>query len=535
MNLPPSDSRPVPHSGDDPRMRGLAPADRERLFAAARAIRDRRADIADAKIAEVLLHAPDFPEALRLRGILRTALGRHDEAIAILSRLQATAPADPLVLTDLGNALAAANRIEDALAQWRRATELAPGQPMPWFNLGRNLQLRGDTEAALAALERATALAPHLLPAWVLQGDALAHLGRFDAADAAYRRALQLHTACGDAWRGLANIKTRPLGEADRARLQAALARPDVAETDRIAMGYALGKLLEDQGRYRDAFTALADANHRLRRAAPWDARAFHSHVDAVIAACASLAPAPDPSFGTEAIFIVGMPRTGSTLVEQILAAHPDVEGASELPDLDEVLTEESTRRGRPFPHWIAEASLADWRRLGEDYLRRTARWRNRRPRFTDKMPENWRYVGVLPAMLPGATVIDVRRDPVEVGWSCFKQPFYRLPHFSCDFGDIGAYWRDCTRALDAWRSRPGLRLHQLSYEALVAEPEREIAGLVAACGLRFDPACLEFHRAQRSVRTPSASQVRERLRADTARAAHYGALLAPLVAALLG
>ncbi|HET7125787.1 MAG TPA: sulfotransferase, partial [Lysobacter sp.] len=315
--------------------------------------------------------------------------------------------------------------------------------------------------------------------------------------------------------------------------LRMQLARGDIGEEDRIAMAYALGAGEEAHGNYDSAFAALSDANARLRRRAPWSRAAFEGFVDAMLAATESL-PAPrDPDLGREAIFIVGMPRSGSTLFEQILAAHPQVEGASELPELGEVIQNESKRRGKPFPQWIPDATADDWERMGRDYLQRTARWRSSKPRFSDKMPENWKLAGVLRAMLPGATVIETRRDPLETAWSCFRQPFYQLPHFSCDFDDIAACLSGSERAMDAIRARDPQYVHLFRYEELLADPEGRVRALLDACRLSFDPACLEFHHAARSVRTASAAQVRQPLRNDTARAAHYGARLDPLRSAL--
>jgi tetratricopeptide (TPR) repeat protein len=510
-------------------MAGLPAAEIQRMHAAARAIRDGALDDAGHLLTAVLAAVPEHPEALRLLGLLHNRRRHPADACAVLVRALARSPDDALLLSDFGNAQMACGDADAAFASWRRACDVAPEQPMPWFNLGRNLQLQGRSEAAADALQQACRLAPDLLPAAVLLGDALVHLGRFDAAADSYRSALRIHPACGDAWRGLSNIKTRPLPDADGERLAALLARDDVREDDRIAMGYALGKYEEDRGRYPRAFAALATANALLRRRAPWSARAFDAYVEAALAATAKL-PAPlDPELGHEAIFVVGMPRSGSTLVEQILAAHPQVEGASELPDLGELIQQESLRRQQPYPQWVRQASAADWHRLGLEYLRRTARWRERRPRFTDKMPENWKHTGILRAMLPGATVLEARRDPLETGWSCFRQQFYQLPHFSCDLGDIATCLRGCERAMDAWRARDPRRIHLLRYEDLLADPENRIRDLLAACDLAFDPACLDFHRATRSVRTASAAQVREPLRRDTARAVHYGEMLEPL------
>lgn len=520
-------------SSDDPRMAGLSAPAIAAIRAAAQAIRGGDAEQGLRRLDEVLALSPGHPEALWLAGIAHNARGRHVEACTALQRAHVQRPRDALLLIDLGNAQQGCGERDAARASWRRASELAPTHPMPWFNLGRNLQLEGRTTPAIDALSRAAELAPDFIPARILLGDALVHAGRFDDADAQYREALWRNPACGDAWRGLANMKTRPLSDEDREQLALNHDRPDVAEPDRVAMGYALGKVCEDHGRYAEALAALQAANARLRQHKPWDAIGFRARIDDLITATASL-PAPrDPALGQEAILVVGMPRSGSTLFEQVLAAHPQVEGASELPDLGNVIDAESARRGQPFPQWVADADADDWHRLGQDYLQRTARWRERRPRFTDKMPENWFHAGVLRAMLPGAAVLDTRRDPLETAWSCFKQHFYRLPHFSCDFDDIAAFLHDCERAMDAWRRRDPEHVRVQSYEALVRDPEAEVRALLAFCKLPFEPSCLAFHAADRSVRTASAAQVRQPLQAGTARAQKYGALLDPLRDAL--
>lgn len=514
-------------------MAGL-PADAvPRMHAAARAIRDGAVAPAEKLLNEVLGTTPEHPEALRLYGILHNRCGRHGDARAVLQRALAQRPEDAQVLNDLGSAQYACGEREAAFASWRRACALAPQEPMPWYNLGRNLQLEGATEQAIEALQRACALAPDFLPASILLGDAFLHLGRFDESAAQYRAALRLHPACGDAWRGLANIKTRPLSDDDREQLSLQFRRADIAEQDRIAIGYALGKACEDQQRYPEAFAALSESNERMRRIAPWNAVAFRGFVDKMIAASETLPEPLDPQLGHETILIVGLPRSGSTLFEQILAAHPQVEGASELPDLDEVIRDESTRRGKPFSRWLPDATAQDWQRLGRDYLQRTARWRESRPRFTDKMPENWLYAGVLRAMLPGARILDTRRDPLETAWSCFKQQFYRSPHFSCALTDVAAYLRDCERAMSHWQRADPQRIRTQSYEALLADPESQIRELLAFCDLPFDARCLDYHLTSRSVRTASASQVLQPLRRDTARAAQYGTLLDPLRKAL--
>lgn len=533
MSRYPAPGSPPTREASDPRVVGLPETIVAQLHHAARCIRDGDAVAAQATLAALVAQTQAHPEALRLLGLLQLRQRRATDAIATLRRALTQWPDDALLRSDLASALAASGDLDGALASWRKATELDPAQGMPWFNLGRQLQLRGDSADAASALAQAVVAMPAFLPAHILLGDALAHLGRFDEASARYRAALALAPACGDAWRGLANIKTRALGDNDRTAMRALLDAAETAENDRIAIGFAIGKAEEDAGRYAEALAALQRANALQRSRAPWREVALRDYVDQALAATIKLPKPPNPDFGREAIFIVGLPRSGSTLLEQMLSTHPKVEGASELPDLGDVLVAESNRRGQPWPHWIGKATAQDWLRLGRDYLKRTARWRQHKPRHTDKLPENWKFVGVLRAMLPGAHIIDMRRDPLETAWSCYKQQFYQLPHFGCDFADLAAYLHHCERALDAWRERDPQHIHVQHYEALVARPEAELRSVLAAIGLDFAPSCLDFAHATRSVRTASAAQVREPLRADTARAPRYGALLDPLRAEL--
>ena len=517
----------------DPRMAGLPPAVVALVHAGARALRDGQPRQAEPMLLQACAQAPTHPEPLRYLAILQLHTRRAPMAMQTLQRALAIAPDDALLLCDLGTAQSASGDIEAALVSWDCACHLDPAQPMPWFNLGRNLQQLGRTDAAIAALQQASVLAPELLPAKILLGDALVHAGRFDEAATHYRAALRLQPACGDAWRGLSNIKTHALDAADAQPLQAQLQRRDIADSDRVAMGHALGKLQEDHGQHREAHAAFVAANAVQARLTPWSRQSFERYVEQALAATRDLPPPRDPGLGHEVIFIVGQPRSGSTLFEQILAAHPEVEGASELPDLGIVIQRESIRRGMPYPQWIPQATAADWHRLGRDYLERTARWRVERPRFTDKLPENWKHAGILRAMLPGATVIETRRDPLETAWSCFRQQFYSQPHFANDLDDIVAHLRGCERAMETWRARDPARIRLHRYEDLLADPEARIRTLLDDCGLAFDPACLAHHEARRSVRTASAAQVRQPLRHDTARTEAYGALLNPLRTAL--
>lgn len=279
-------------------------------------------------------------------------------------------------------------------------------------------------------------------------------------------------------------------------------------------------------------------ANDSVRAAQPWDSAGFARHLADLQSVFASrpTAQAQAAAQGREVIFLVGMPRSGSTLVEQVLAAHSAVEGASELPYLGLVIEAESRRRGLAFPGWVDRATSEDWTRLGQDYLRMHQRWRNSRPIATDKLPDNWRLVGAICAMLPQARVIDCRREALETAWSCYKQLFAPgLANFSYDFDSLGQYGRACDALGDLFALRFPQQVRIQSYEALVAQPEVQIRELLAFCGLGFEPGCLNFHTAQRAIRTPSALQVRQPMVKTSNPAAAYGDLLDPLRHALTG
>ena len=479
--------------------------------------------------------ATAHPEVLRLTALLHVRAGRAHHAIDPLQRLLAVLPDDVSANNDLGDALRACGDVDAAYAAWQAACSRVPDSADAWFNLGCNLDQDGYSERARAAFARALQLQPAFADARLALADVLVDLGELDRAAAEYRATLRQVPTFAAAWFGLANIKTARFDAAEIAEMERLDRHAQIGERPRAALEFALAKAYEDSARYTDAFAMYGRANARMGATRDaWNAPAFAAHVDEVLAAFAQpLAQGPDSSFGEEAVFIVSLPRSGSTLAEQILASHSQIAGAGELPDLMQVVREESQRRQAAFPQWVADATPADWRRMGQRYLQLTAHWRTQHPRFTDKQPFNWLLLAAAHAMLPGARFIDCRRDPLEACWSCFKQMFPEGPTFSYRLDDIATFYAAYDRAMSAWSARYPGSIRAQSYERLVAEPEPQIRQLLAFCGLPFEPACLDFHQTQRPVRTASAAQVREPLRQNTARTAGYGALLDPLRVAL--
>jgi tetratricopeptide (TPR) repeat protein len=482
-----------------------------------------------------LQKVPGRPEILHRLSVCRYLQGRFSEAALALQGVLHSVPNDPAIHNSLGGALAAAGEPQRAEASFRRACELAPGRADFWFNLGRSRESTDDSAGALIAYDRAVELAPDDSALRLSRVETLRALGQLVRAADDVRLVLARNPDSVRAWTALVSLKSIPLCAEELVMLESLHAKAVPHGADREALGFVLGQALEPAGRYAQAFACLEESNRAKAGRLGWRPEDISEFVDAMSVAFTSpTAQATDPDLGRDVVFLVGMPRSGSTLVEHVLSSHPEVAGAGELLDVHAVLSAESGLRGEDLASWLSRATPEHWTRLGCAYLERTAQHRKGSAVFTDKQLDNWRYVGVIRSMLPGARVVHCRRDPVEACWSCFKHSF-RGNHaaFAYDFDHLARYHHDVERLMSFWRGRfPGLVFDHV-YEHFVEAPDAGVRALLEACGLPFDVACLNFQTTQRSVRTASAGQVRQPLNRGTAIASYYGSLLDPLRHAL--
>jgi len=516
------------------RLQGLGPAAAQRVALIVQALEQGRLDQAERDLIGVMALAPTHAEILRLFGTIQLMRGRPRDAVAALESAAAQRADDPQIHNALGGAYEALADYDRAVAALRRACETGPDLAPCWFNYGRVLFVTGAAEAAIEALRKTLKLAPQHAHARAMLAELLAGEGRHAEAEAQFRKTLQQRPGAGYAWWGLSTLRPMPLGPADIAKMRELVKRGAGDAGDRVALGFALAAALDHAGDYAETLKILSATHALAAQFERWDSAAAAARVDAALAAFAHDAQdAGDAGEqGGEAIFITSLPRSGSTLVEQILASHSAVEGTAELTDLATVLAEESERQRAPFPLWAGKLSRAQWLALGQRYLERTARWRRHKPCFTDKLPDNWLYVGAIRRMLPQARIVLVRRDPLETCFACYRH-FFTQHGYTHAFETLAAQQRDFDRAAAHWLRIYPTAARALQYEALIDAPEAEIRALLDFCGLPFESACLEFHATARRVTTPSAAQVRQPLRRDTARGPRYGALLDPLRAAL--
>ena len=506
------------------------------LMTAAAALVDGAPAKAETVLRDLLKTRPDEPAAIRMLAEALARLGREAEAETLLLDCLKLAPAFTAARYNLATLQYRLGRSPEALAQLDLLLADEPRNPA-YLNLKAAALARiGEYARAIAIYEDVLARYPQQPKGWMSYGHALKTVGRSVDCAAAYSKAVDQAPSLGEAWWSLANMKTYRFSEADLAAMEAQLARDDLGEDDRLHLDYALGKAHEDAGRYAESFAHYARGAALRRAQVPYDPAVMTRHVarcKTVLTAqlFASRAgqgcPAPDP------IFVLGLPRAGSTLVEQILASHSAVEGTMELPDVTAMARR--LKDGAAYPEVLATLGPEDLKALGEEFLERTRVQRKTdRPLFIDKMPNNWAHVGLIALMLPNARIIDARRHPVGCCFSGFKQHFARGQNFSYGLEDIGRYYADYVELMAHFDAVLPGRVHRVIYESMIEDPEAEIRALLAYCGLPFEESCLNFHENDRAVRTASSEQVRRPIFKDAVEHwQNYESWLDPLKTAL--
>jgi tetratricopeptide (TPR) repeat protein len=374
----------------------------------------------------------------------------------------------------------------------------------------------GQNERAVELYRDLLADAPRPAELHLSIAHSLKTLGQRDAAIAEYRKAASVRAGYGEAYWSLANLKTYRFEAAELAQMRTQLARTDLSAEDRYHFHFALGKALEDQAQYETSFQHYREGNALRRAQVHYDPARIRAHVlraKALFTEEFFAARTGAGSAATAPIFIVGLPRSGSTLIEQILASHSQVEGTMELPDVPALAQTVGDRAGDEalrYPQALASLPPAELRALGEDYLARTRIQRKTdKPRFIDKLPNNFLHAGFIHLMLPNARIIDARRHPLGCCFSAFKQHFARGQNFTYDLGELATYYRSYVELMAHFdRVLPG-RVHRVLYERMVEDTEAEVRALLAYCGLPFEEACLRFYENERAVRTASSEQVR--------------------------
>jgi len=514
--------------------------------------------------------APDFPMARNNLGVALKDSGALEEGIAELRRAIELMPDYAEAHSNLGNALHQAGRPEEAATSHRRAIELQPGYAEAHLNLGNALRAMRRSADALAAYERAASLRPELPVGHYNLGIALDEMGRAEEAARAYEQAIQLDPGYAEAQHNLGNaydqlgrnadaiacfrraIELRPdYAEAYRnlSRLEpvadlagpvgALLSEPQITEAEAVHCQFALGNVHQAAEDFDRAFEHFAAGNRLRRKAVTYDSRQYSEYVDRLIESYseALFRHPPVPGSGSERpVFIVGMPRSGTTLVEQIVSSHPDVHGAGELKGLVEIQAALSRSRdgGDPYPECILTMDAASAREHASGYLAELDRHSADAARVTDKLPGNFVRIGLIRLLFPRARIVHCRRNALDTCVSNFVHFFATGNDYSFDLRELGLYYRDYERLMQHWHRLFGGGLYTIEYEALLADQEGESRRLIGYLGLDWDARCLAFHENARPVHVLSGHQVRQPIYTGSAgRWKRYERHLAPLIEVL--
>ena len=511
----------------------------QRLAEAAEFHRDGQFEQAEANYRELLQQNPDDVSVLRLFGLLALDAGKYGNAATFLRQAVKLAPDFRGAWIVLCKAQTELHDLDDAVASAQRAIGLDPQRAGGHVALGNALARSSRTDAAIAAYRRAGEIRPDNAEIALGLSNVLKTIGRQTEAIAAYRDGIRLKPDYAELYWSLSNLKTFRFEPAEIQAMEQSLESGKLPEHAVVHFCFALGKAYEDNADYSRAFASCRRGNE-LRR--------VQEHYDPVntdqigerirkVFSPALVAANKDAGFAVVAlIFIIGLPRSGSTLIEQILASHSQVEATHELPEGGRLVRFIDRQRvgGKTYPEAVLGFNRQAFAEIGERYDRETRRYRTGLPRFIDKMPNNFATVGLLQLAMPNARFINARRDPRDTCLSCYKQLFARGQSFTYDLMELGDYYVECQRMIDHWHAVLPGRVLDVQYESVVADLEGQTRCILEFCGLPWEGACLRYYETERAVRTASSEQVRRPIYGDAVGVwLHYEAELAPLLKVL--
>jgi predicted Zn-dependent protease len=496
---------------------------------------------AEAIIRAFLLRYGNHPEAMRLLAKIGMARDALDDAEILLDAVLVLSPEHRAARYEYAQTLSLRHKHAQAREQIARLLQIEP-KNFDYRILAATIAMGlGEQHHAIALYRELLAEAPEAPDVHLWHAHALKTVGQVPEAIASYRAAAALRPNFGDAYWSLANLKTYRFEDAELGRMRTEEASAATQPEDRWHLCFALGKALEDRGEYSESWQYYARGNALKRSDSRYRPEIFETNTRLQKEICtpdffaqrtAWGDPRPDP------IFILGLPRSGSTLIEQILASHSQVEGTQELSDIQRIVHDLQGRDpdldNPRYPGALADLTPDDVLRLGGRYLSDTRLYRGTRPFFIDKMPNNFRHIGLIHMILPNARIIDARREPMACCFSNLKQLFAQGQEFTYSIEDIARYYRTYLDLMAHWNATLPGRILRVQHEDVVADLEGSVRRILDYCGLAFEPACVEFHKTARAVRTPSSEQVRQPIfREGLEQWKHYEPWLEPLKDAL--
>ena len=488
---------------------------KERVATAAQAFARGQTEEAEKICRQVLREHPNEVDAMRLLASIANKLEQRDDAIVLLERAVELKPKFAGAWADLAETYTESEKFGEALDAVQRVIKLQPNMPFGHMIRGSILGKKDDHEGAINAFKEALEIEPEHIGSNMGLGNTLKTIGRYDEAVKSYKKCIEAQPLFSEAYWSLANLKTYSFDDDEIKNMEKHVQGQDLTPASKAFFHIAIANAKEKQMKYGEAWYHFHTGNELRRTSEIYDSVTTQVTHDALIetfdeefvnstkgSGCQSDAP----------IFILGLPRSGSTLIEQILASHSQVEGTRELPDIS-LLGRRLTKSKPPgikYPDAVKHMTDEEKIEYGESYLKTSKRYRTDKPRFIDKMPNNFAHIGFIKTILPNAKIINAKRHPLDSCVSSFKQLFYKGQSWSYDLFEIGEYYLEYERMMDHWHSLYPGEIYDIQYENIVNNQEDESRALIEYCGLDWEDSCLRFYENKRSVNTASSEQVRQ-------------------------
>ncbi len=487
----------------------------EEMARAGRLERDGEPGKAEQIYRDILRRDPEHVEAIRMLAAVATHHRKHRDAEVLLSRAVEIAPDYARIWLDLAGAQLAQEKLEAAIESARQVATLSPDIAESHIALGNALGRADRAEEALAAYRDALEVSVGHPGAFSGVAQQLKTLGRQEEAISTHRENLKRNPELAEPYWSLANMKTFRFTDQDIASMKMLLAKEEQDDLSTVQLCNALGFAFEGRKQFDQAFDYFQRGNDKRRESEIYDPVDTEVTTDRYLNVFTPTFMSRNEGQGsTDAapIFIVGLPRSGSTLIEQILASHSEVEGTHELSDLAQVVHKlPRSKQGKErFPDNLPGLKPQLWRKIGEDYLERTLKYRQGAPRFVDKNPNNFVYAGLIALVLPNAKIINARRHPLDSCLGSYKQLFASGQPFTYDLTEIGEYYVQYQRLMDHWHALMPGRILDVQYESVVADLDSQVRRILDYCELPFEESCIHFHETDRAVKTASSEQVRQ-------------------------
>ena len=461
---------------------------------------------------KVLIEDENNIDALRFMGILAFKSGNHDIAEAMLTKALKLDPTYSLVWANLAQVFSVTGQLDKAKKSFKNILNMEPKNGLIWAEYGTVLTKLANYEEGRDAYLKALEFKPDSPRVHLSLGHVYKTMGEIDNSIDSYKNTILQNNLSGEAYWSLANLKTYSFSENEIKDMEDTL-KGDMSDIERSQMHFALGKAYEVKKDFDKSFKNYYEGNKVKKGLIKYSSDDTTDNTKRILNFFnkENIQKLAKSSTGDrDPIFVLGMPRSGSTLIDQIISSHSKVDGTQELPNIIKIAAELNSNNQKNYPEVLKELDESKLSNLGKDYISETAWARDSAPFFIDKMPNNFIHIGLIKTILPNAKIIDTRRDPMDTCFSCFKQFFARGQLFTYSLEDLGNYYTDYIRAMNHWHNVYGKDIYTVHYDNVINETEETIRELIDYCELPFEKECLEFYNSSRPVKTPSAEQVRQ-------------------------